>query len=132
MATKLEEYGTGGGIPLGAGVGATAALLAGLQSEFAVVTGFGVLGGLVVGGFAGRFAEQNLDRVNWTHRVVAYTLLASLLVGGLLGALTAWMVDGSVIVGTTGGSAAGGAFGLLVSAALLSAGRERRLGEPAA
>jgi hypothetical protein len=126
MTTSLEQYGTGIGIPLGAGVGATAALLAGLGA------GFGVLGGLVVGGFAGRYAETTLGRENWADRVVAVTLLVSLLAGGLLGVLTAWMVEGSMTVGFLDGSAAGGAFSLLTSATLITAGRDRRPDEQAA
>jgi cytochrome bd-type quinol oxidase subunit 2 len=124
MATTLEQYGTGGGLAIGAGIGATAASLAGITSEFAVIVGFGIMGGLVVGGFAGRFTDENSDRDNWQYRVVAYTLFVSLLVGSLLGVLTAWMVDASLINGVFGGGATGGAFSLLMSWILVSAGRK--------
>ncbi|MFC7028396.1 hypothetical protein ACFQJ5_13865 [Halomicroarcula sp. GCM10025324] len=124
METTLEQYGTGGGIAIGAGIGATAASLAGLTSEFAVIIGFGIMGGLVVGGFAGRFTDVNRDHDNWQYRVVAYTLFVSLLTGSLLGLLTAWMVDASLVNGTFGGSATGGAFSLLMSWILISAGRK--------
>lgn len=122
MATTLAQYGTGSGIAIGAGIGATAASLAGLSSELAVITGFGVAGGLVVGGFAGRFTDANRDRNNWKYRVVAFTLFVSLLVGSLLGMLTAWMVDGALVDGILGGGATGGAFSLLMSGILVSAG----------
>jgi len=132
MATDLENYGTGSGIALGVGVGGTAAVVAGIQGEFAVVAAFGAIGGLIVGGFAGRFAETALGRENWASRVLAYTLLVSLLVGGLLGALTGWMVDASIPLGFLGGSAAGGALSLLMGGVLVSTGRKRRPAEPSA
>lgn len=100
-----------------------AASLAGISSEFAVITGFGIMGGLVVGGFAGRFTDANIDRDNWRRRVMAYTLFVSLLAGSLLGLLTAWMGDGSLINGVLGGAATGGAFSLLMSGMLISAER---------
>lgn len=81
MVTTLEQYGTGGGISLGAGFGGTAAMVAGLQAEFAILTGFGVAGGLVVGGFAGRFTDTNPDQENWQYRVVAFTVFVSIGVG---------------------------------------------------
>lgn len=123
MATTLEQYGTGAGIAIGAGIGGTAASLAGLTAEFAMMTGFGVAGGLVVGGFAGRVTEATRDRGNWRYRVVAFTLFASLLVGSLFGLLAAWTVDASLVEGVLGGGVTGGAFGLLLSAVLVSAGR---------
>lgn len=132
MASHLESYGTGSGIPLGVGVGAVAATLAGVQSEFAVVTGFGVLGGIVAGGLAGRYTGASLGHENWAYRVVAYTLFVSLLVGGLLGALSAWMVDASMPAGFLAGGAAGGAFGLLLSGVLVAAGRKHQAVEAAA
>lgn len=123
MATTLEQYGTGGGIAIGAGIGGTAASLAGLTAEFAVITGFGVVGGLVAGGFAGRVTDTDRGRDNWWFRVVAYTLFASLLLGALLGMLTAWMVDASLINGLLGGGATGTAFSFLMSGILISVGR---------
>lgn len=124
MVTTLEQYGTGGGIPIGGGIGGTAALIAGLQSEFAVFFGFGVAGGLVVGGFAGRFTDENLSHTNWQYRVIEYTLLVSLAAGGLLGVLSAWMVDGPYTTGILAGGATGGIFGLFMSAILIAAGRK--------
>jgi hypothetical protein len=132
MDATLERYGTGSGIPLGVGVGSVAALLAGLGSDIAVVAAFGASGGLVVGGFAGRYAEEHLGEENWAYRVAAFTLLVSLLVGGLLGALTAWMVVEPLWVGFLAGSAAGGAFSLLVSSTLVSKGRSLRSSRPTA
>lgn len=85
MVTTVEQYGTGGGIPIGAGIGGTAAMITGLQSEFAVLAGFGVAGGLVIGGFVGRFADANLDQTNWQYRLVGFTLFVSVVVGALLG-----------------------------------------------
>lgn len=126
MTSTLEQYGTGSGIPFGAGIGATAATVAGVGEQLAVVAGFGVIGGLVVGGFAGRFAAENLDRANWERRVVAFTLLVSLLVGGLLGALTGWMVDGPVLRGFLVGAGAGGVFSLLMSSTLVATGRKEQ------
>jgi hypothetical protein len=122
---NLQSYGAGVGLSLGAGVGGTAALLAGLQSDFATVAGFGVAGGLVVGAAVGGFAGAERARPNWRYRVTAYTLLVSLLAGGLLGALTGWLVDASLATGVAVGSAAGGAFGLLLSGVLVAAGGER-------
>jgi cytochrome bd-type quinol oxidase subunit 2 len=126
MATTLEQYGTGSGIAIGAGTGATAASLAGISSEFAVTLGFGIAGGLVVGGFAGRFTEANRNHDNWRSRVAAYTLLVSLLVGSLLGLLTAWTVDGSLLDGMLGGGATGAVFSFLLSGILISAGRNEQ------
>lgn len=124
MTSSLEQYGTGSGIPFGAGIGATAATLSGVGEQLAVVAGFGVMGGLVVGGFAGRFTAENIDRPNWERRVVAFTLLVSLLVGGLLGALTGWMVDGPILRGFLVGAGAGGVFSLLLSGTLVATGRK--------
>lgn len=126
MASSLERYGTGSGIPLGVGIGATAASLAGLQSEFAVVVAFGAMGGVVVGGFAGRFAEESRDDERWKFRVMAFTHLVSLLAGGTLGGLTAWMVGGALGAGVVSGTATGGAFGLLLGSVLVAAGRRPR------
>lgn len=124
MTDRLQRYGSGVGIPLGAGIGGTAALLAGVQSEFAVVVAFGVSGGLVVGGFAGSFLDSNQAREGWVLRLVAVTLLVSLLAGGLLGLLVGWMVDGSLSMGLVVGSAAGGVFSLLLSGVLVAASRQ--------
>jgi hypothetical protein len=124
MVTTLEQYGTGGGIPIGGGIGGTAALIAGLQSEFAVLFGFGVAGGLVVGGFGGRFTGENLSHTSWQYRVIAYMLLAGLAAGGLLGILVAWMVDGSYATGVLAGGATGGIFSLVMSGILIAAGRK--------
>jgi hypothetical protein len=129
MVSELERYGTGSGIPLGLGVGATAALVANIQVEFAVVAAFGAMGGLVVGGFAGRFAEADGSGGDWAYRLLGFTLFVSLLVGGSLGALTAWMVDGSVASGALGGSAAGGAFCILMWATLVATVRRGRTAE---
>lgn len=126
MATTLAQYGTGSGLAIGAGVGATAASIAGITSEFAVIVGFGVVGGLVVGGFAGRFTEAKSDGPNWQYRVVAYTVFVSLLAGSLLGSLTAWMVDAAFVEGGLGGGATGCAFGLLMSGILISTERKAR------
>ena len=124
MTDKLQTYGPGAGIALGAGVGATAAVVSGVASELGVVTGFGVGGGLVVGAFAGRFADSSLARGDWALRVVAATLLVSLFVGGLLGALLSWTLAEPATGGVVTGSAAGGAFGLLLAGVLVAAGRE--------
>jgi hypothetical protein len=126
MVTTPEQYGTGAGIAIGAGLGGTAASLAGLSSEFAVITGFGVAGGLVAGGFAGRFTDVSRTHDNWRYRVVAFTLSVSLLVGSLLGMLTAWMVEAPLVDGLLGGGATGGAFSLLMSSILVSAGRKQQ------
>ncbi|WP_336000235.1 hypothetical protein [Halorientalis halophila] len=126
MTSTLEQYGTGSGIPFGAGIGATAATLSGVGEQFAVVTGFGVMGGLVVGGFAGRFTAEHLDRPNWERRVVAFTLLVSLFVGGLLGALTGWMVDGPILPGFLVGAGTGGVFSFLLSGTLVATARKEQ------
>lgn len=126
MTSTLEQYGTGSGIPFGVGIGASAAVLSGVSEQLAVVAGFGMVGGLVVGGFAGRFTAENLDRTNWELRVVAFTLLVSLLVGGLLGALTGWMVDGPILRGVLVGAGSGGIFSLLMSSTLVASGRKEQ------
>ena len=125
MVTTVEQYGTGGGIPIGAGIGGTAAMITGLQSEFAVLAGFGAAGGLVIGGFAGRFADANLDQENWQYRVVGFTLFVSIAVGALLGGLSAWMVDGSLTTGLFAGGATGGVFSIFMIVILISAGRKQ-------
>jgi hypothetical protein len=124
VSTSLERYGAGSGISFGVGIGATAAVLSGTGSELGVIAGFGAIGGLTVGGFAGRFTESTLSEANWELRVVAYTLFVSLLVGGLLGTLTGWMVDGPFVRGFAVGSGAGGAFSLLLSGVLVAAARK--------
>lgn len=126
VTSSLEQYGTGGGIPFGVGIGVAVAVLSGVDSQLAVVSGFGMIGGLVVGGFAGRYADANLDRNNWELRVMAFTLLVSLLVGGLLGALTGWMVDGPVLRGFLVGAGAGGVFSLMLSSTLVAIGRKEQ------
>lgn len=131
MTDELQRIGSGVGIPLGAGLGATAALLSGVSTEYGVVVAFGVVGGLVVGGFAGQFADENRTHEQWALRLVAFTLLVSLLAGSLLGLLTAWMVDGSLLVGLAVGNAAGGAFALLSSGILLAQARTDDQTEPA-
>lgn len=124
MTSSFEQYGTGSGLAFGVGIGATAAVLSGVDSHLAVVAGFGMIGGLVVGGSAGRFADANLERTNWERRVVAFTLLVSLLAGGLLGALTGWMIDGPILRGFLIGAGAGGVFSLLLSSTLVAIGRK--------
>lgn len=123
MTDTLQQYGTGIGIPLGAAIGALTAILTGTSSELGLLAGFGVSGGLVVGGFAGWFADSNRSRENWGFRVTAFTLFVSLLVGGLIGALAAWSIDGPLTVGFLVGSGAGGAFSLFLSAILISTAR---------
>jgi len=125
MVTTVEQYGTGGGIPIGAGIGGTAAMVTGLQSEFAVLAGFGVAGGLVVGGFAGRFTDANLNQENWQYRVVGFTLFVSIVVGAFLGGLSAWMVDRSLTTGLFSGGATGGVFSIFMIVILISAGRKQ-------
>lgn len=124
MTSELERYGAGSGIPLGLGVTATAATLAGVQSEFALVAAFGASGGLVVGGFAGRFADSHLPRENGVYRVVTFTLFVSLLVGGALGVLTAWTVTATLLDGVLSGAATGGVFSLLLAGVLVTKGRQ--------
>ena len=125
MVTTVEQYGTGGGIPIGAGIGGTAAMITGLQSEFAVLAGFGAAGGLVIGGFAGRFTDANLNQENWQYRMVVFTLFVSIVVGAVLGGLSAWMVDRSLTTGLFAGGATGGVFSIFMSAILISAGRKQ-------
>ncbi len=84
------------------------------------------MGGLVVGGFAGRFTAEHLDRPNWERRVVAFTLLVSLFVGGLLGALTGWMVDGPILPGFLVGAGTGGVFSFLLSGTLVATARKEQ------
>lgn len=126
MVSRLQRTGTGSGIALGAGVAGTAALLSGVTDEFAVVAGFGVLAGIVVGNVAGRYAERRTDRDGTTGQVVAYTVALGLVAGAFIGIVTAWMVTGSIAWGLVVGSASGVVFGLLLSWVLVaSAGRRR-------
>ncbi|MUV56560.1 hypothetical protein [Halogeometricum sp. CBA1124] len=124
--SPIQQYATGSGIALGAGVGATAATVSGVDSQLGIVVGLDVSGGLVVGGFAGRFAESNLQAENWELRLGAFTLLVSLLVGGLLGTLVGWMVDGSLLHGFLVGSGVGGLFSHLMSGTVIMTGRKHR------
>lgn len=126
MDVDIARYGAGGGIALGAGIGGTAATFAGLHAEFALLAGFGVSGGLLVGALAGRFANSNLDRENWQYRVVAFTLALSLAVGAVFGALTAWIMSVSLVSGFLGGGATGGVFSLLLAGVLLAAIQQQR------
>lgn len=123
MADTYQRYGAGVGLALGAGIGGTAATLSGLGGDLALLTGFGVAGGLVVGGAVGRYADENRERDDRRQRLVAVAVLFSLLVGGLLGALAAWMSGSALPEGYAVGSAAGGLFGLLLSGVLLAAAR---------
>lgn len=61
MNLDLKQYGTSGGIAFGAGIGGTAATLAGLHAELALLAELGVSGGLLVDELTGRFADLNLD-----------------------------------------------------------------------
>jgi hypothetical protein len=74
MTTRLERYGTGSGIAFGAGVGGTAGALAGVGSDFGVVVAFGVIGGLVTGGFVGRFADGRREREDWATTTLTYAV----------------------------------------------------------
>lgn len=71
-------------------------------------------------------ANPRTDRNNWWYRVVAFTLFVSLLVGSLLGMLTAWMVNAPLVDGMLGGGTTGGVFSLLMSGILISAGRKQQ------
>lgn len=129
MVDTYRQYGAGVGLALGAGVGATTATLSGLGGELVVLTGFGVAGGLVVGAFVGRYADETRARHDWRRRLVAVAVLCSLLVGGVLGALAAWTAGSALPEGYAVGSAAGGLFGLLLSGVLLTAARSNVPGE---
>ncbi|MFB6068505.1 MAG: hypothetical protein ABEJ90_01090 [Halobacterium sp.] len=128
MTQSLQQYGVGAGIPLGAGVAATAATVAGLGDQLAVVTGFGVAGGLLVGAFAGLYADSLPAGPDWARRLAAVTVLASAFGGVVLGALTAWTASVDLLAGAGAGGAAGGAFGVLLSGVLVAAGRRQASG----
>lgn len=132
MNETFERYASGIGLPIGAGIGGTAALVADISAEFAIVTAFGGVGGLVVGGFAGRYAATSRGERNWALRLLAVTLLVGLAAGASLGVLTAWMVDGSLAAGVVAGSTAGGLFSHLLGGILVLAERSgTRRGAPA-
>jgi len=79
----------------------------------------------VIGGFAGRFTDANLNQDNWQYRVAGFTLFVSIAVGTLLGGLSAWMVDGSLTTGLVAGGATGGVFSIFMSVIVISAGRKQ-------
>ena len=61
--------------------------------------------------------------------MVAFTLLVSLLLlllGGLFGALTGWMVDGPILRGFLAEGGAGGVCNLLMSSTLVVTGRKEK------
>lgn len=120
---RLRTYGTGVGIPLGAGIGGTAALLAGYGPSFVIAAGFGVAGGLVVGAAAGGYADRALGREGWAMRVAAYALLGSVVVGALWGFAWAWSMGVAGSAGALGGGLAGVAFGVLLAWTLVALGR---------
>lgn len=115
MEYSIEQYATGSGLALGAGIGATVATLSGLDAALALIAGFGVAGGMVVGAVAGRYAEIQHRHDGWFVRVAGFTLAMSLIVGGLLGFLVAWSFDGSLATGLTVGGASGVVFGAILS-----------------
>ncbi|MDR5656994.1 hypothetical protein RH831_07340 [Halodesulfurarchaeum sp. HSR-GB] len=121
MVETLEQYAAGGGLVIGAGVGGTVATLFG-QDGFALIAGFGAAGGLLVGAMAGRYATGARNRANWRYAVVAFTLALSFLVGSVLGVLTGWMLDSSLLDAGVAGAVAGGVFAVLLTAILLRTG----------
>lgn len=76
--------------------------------------------------------QRDQNRENWKRRVVAYTLAMSLLVGALLGELTAWLVNTSLTDGMLSGDAMGGAFDLFMAAVLGTAEQRQRPSESTA
>ncbi|AOW80414.1 hypothetical protein HTSR_1236 [Halodesulfurarchaeum formicicum] len=124
MVETLEQSAAGGGLVIGDGVGGTVATLSG-QEAFALVAGFGAAGGLLVGAMAGRYATGVMNRANWRHAVVAFTLALSFLVGSVLGVLTGWMLDSSMAIAGGAGAVGGGVFGVLLTAILLRTGSTR-------
>lgn len=124
MDPTLTQYGTGAGIALGAGISATAAAVAGVESTLGLIIAFGVGGGLVVGCTAGQYGHESWRASRWGLRVLAVTLFVSLLVGGFLGGLSAWVLDRAVQSGIWAGGAVGGVFSLFVGTAIVLTGRK--------
>lgn len=126
MSDSLMSYGTSLGMILGGGIAGTTAVLAGMGPDLPLAFGFGIGGGLGAGVLSGTFADQQRSRKDWVRRTVAFTLFVGVSVGGLLGAVSAWMVDGSLVMGLFAGEAAGGFFGLLLSLLFVLTGRTAR------
>lgn len=123
MPSTLRNYGAGIGIPLGAGIASTAAVVTGQSADLALVAGYGVSGGLLTGAFVGQFAERYDSAEDWSSRVLGVSVLVGLLVGSALGLLIAWSLDAVLLNGATVGAVAGVALGVLLGGILLSSAR---------
>jgi hypothetical protein len=123
MSSTLRNYGAGIGIPLGAGIGGTAAVVTGQSGELALLAGYGVAGGLLTGMFVGQFADNYSGASDWASRVFGVAVLVSLLVGTALGLLVAWSLDAAFANGAAIGAIAGVSLGILVGGIFLTSAR---------
>lgn len=123
MTTTLRNYGAGIGIPLGAGIGGTAAVVTGQSADLALLAGYGVSGGLLTGAFVGQFAENYGGASDWASRVFGVAVLVGLLVGTALGLLVAWSLDAVFTDGAAAGAVAGVSLGVLLGGVLLTTAR---------
>ena len=112
----------GAGIPLGAGLGATAALLG--DAGVALGIAYGAAGGVLVGGFVSQAAEAVRSRDAWRRRLVGASLFVGLAVGALVGGVAAWSVGLAIVDGATAGANAGGVLGVLLAGIVVATGRE--------
>jgi len=110
----------GAGIPLGAGLGGTAALLGGV--DVAMGAAYGAAGGVLVGGFVSQAATAVRSRDSWRRRLLGASLFVGLAVGALVGGVAAWSVGIAVVDGATAGANAGGVLGLLLAGIVVATG----------
>lgn len=123
MSSTLRNFGTGIGIPLGAAIGATTAVVTGQSGELPLLAGYGVSGGLLAGAFVGQFADNYGGASDWARRVFGVAVLVSLLVGTALGLLVAWSLDAAFANGAAVGAIAGVSLGVLLGGILLTSAR---------
>lgn len=120
---SLATLGTGVGLVVGAGLGATAASL--FAQPLPALTGYGTGAGLVVGAAAGRLAEANLGREHQGIRLVGGAMVLGLIVGTPTGGLVAWVADATIVPAASVGAGVGIGHGLVVGVALHLAARDR-------
>lgn len=112
----------GVGIPLGAGLGGTVALLG--DADLAMGVAYGAAGGVLVGAYVSRATATVRSRNDWQRALLGVSLFVGLVVGAAVGAIAAWSVDLAIVDGATAGANAGGVLGLLL--AVLVVGSDRR------
>lgn len=113
---EFDNRAVGVGLALGAGVGATASVLA--DGNVAQGTGYGIAVGIIVGTGLARLAPRLTGSEHPTLALVSGGAILGLAVGGLVGIVAAWSVDAVITTGMGVGTAAGAVLGLLVASVL--------------